>query len=99
MPLPFLKNSDKGAGLLTTLMHRRSEKRTNVNPVVESKDHPDHDQALENAAQDLLNAIQSKSIPDLRDALRAAFECLDAQPHEEGQHLDLPDDYSTVDQG
>ena len=96
--LPFLKNKDKGAGLLTTLMHRRSEKRTSVNPVIESSSHPDHDPALENAAQDLLNAIQSKSIPDLRDALKAAIQCCMPSDNDQGSgDQDSADDYTVQD--
>jgi hypothetical protein len=76
--------------MITQLMNRRGD-RTEIKPVIESKNHTDHDSALESAAQNLLNAIQSKSIPDIRDALRSAFECLDSEPHIEGVHTDAAD--------
>ena len=38
-------------------------------------------------AQDLLHAIESKNVKDLAEALRAAFELADSEPHEEGEHI------------
>lgn len=78
--LPFLK--DNKNKMITTLMDQR-QNRTPVNPVVESKDHPDHDPALEAACVKLLSAIEHKHVQDLRDAIREAFQALESAPHEE----------------
>ena len=86
--LPFLKNPNK---MVTTLMDRRSGNSAEVSPDIETKDHPDHDPQLEAAAQSLLSAIQSKSIQGIRDALKQAFQSLEAQPHEEGEHTNPSD--------
>jgi hypothetical protein len=45
------------------------------------------DGPLKTAAEDLLRAIDSKSVLDIAKALKAAFEHLDAEPHVEGEHL------------
>jgi len=42
---------------------------------------------LESAAEDLCNAIEAKDYKAAASALRAAFELLDSQPHEEGEHI------------
>jgi hypothetical protein len=83
--LPFLKQKDKGVGMLNELMTRRGD-RAKVSPVVESKDNPDHNDELEEAATALLSAIQSQSVQGVRDALKQAFDCLDAAPHIEADH-------------
>lgn len=83
--LPFLKDPNK---MITTLLDRRSGNRAEIQPEIESKDHSDHDQALEAAASNLLSAIQSKSIQGIRDALREAHVACDQEPHEEADHSD-----------
>lgn len=83
--LPFLKDPNK---MITTLLDRRSGNRSEIQPEIESKSHPDHDSALESIAGDLLSAIQSKSVQGIRDALRDAFLHLDSMPHEEGEHIE-----------
>ena len=77
--------------MITTLLDRRSGNRSEIQPEIESKDNDDHDADLESAAGNLLSAIQSKSIQGIRDALREAFQCLDAEPHEEGEHIQTAD--------
>lgn len=42
---------------------------------------------LESAAEDLCRAIDAKDYKSIAAALRAAFELLDSQPHEEGPHI------------
>lgn len=74
--------------MITTLLDRRSGNRAEIQPDIENKTHPDHDQALESIAGDLLSAIQSKSVQGIRDALRDAFLHLESQPHEEGEHIE-----------
>jgi hypothetical protein len=41
------------------------------------------DADLKVVAEDVLSAIQQKSVVDLAKALKAAFEILEAAPHEE----------------
>lgn len=73
--LPFLKlNKDASASGPVDSLER--------NPDSE----PEYD-ALESAAEDLINAIHSKDAKGAAAALRAAFELADSQPHEEGEHI------------
>lgn len=75
--------------MITTLMDQRQNgHRIPITPVIESKDHPDHDPALESACIKLLAAIEHKHVQDLRDALREAFQVLDSEPHVEGEHIE-----------
>jgi hypothetical protein len=43
---------------------------------------------LEVAAHDALDAIKRSDAKALAEALKAAFELCDAEPHEEGEHID-----------
>ncbi len=88
--LPFLKSNKNK--MVTTLLDRRvNGHRVPVNPVVESKNHPDHDPELEAACVKLLEAIDHRSVEGIRDAIKQAFECLDAAPHVEGEHVNPSD--------
>jgi hypothetical protein len=72
--LPFLKDKEGSASV-------------DVDPI---KRKPDEDQEydmLESAAEDLISAIHSKDVKAVCSALRAAFELVDSQPHEEGEHI------------
>jgi hypothetical protein len=83
--LPFLKSNKNK--MITTLLDRRvNGHRVPVNPVVESKNHPDHDPELEAACVKLLDAIDHRSIEGIRDALVDAHQACDKQLHEEGPH-------------
>ena len=42
--------------------------------------------ALLAAAEDLIRAVHSKDIPAVADALEAAFQECDSEPHAEGPH-------------
>ncbi len=42
---------------------------------------------MHSAAQDLISAVHSKNVKGVAEALRAAFELADSQPHEEGEHI------------
>jgi hypothetical protein len=51
----------------------------------------DHEEAYDSmhaAAQDLINAVHSKDVKAVAEALRAAFELADSGPHSEGPHTD-----------
>jgi len=43
--------------------------------------------SLESAAEDLCKAIEAKDYKAIAVALRAAFELLESEPHEEGPHV------------
>ena len=74
--------------MITTLMDQRQNgHRVPVSPVIESKDHPDHDEPLESACVKILAAIEHKHVQDLRDALKEAFQVMDSKPHQEGPHV------------
>jgi hypothetical protein len=74
--LPFLKNKLEAS-------------------VTEDPDHikrdPDEEQeydAIDSASEDLCKAIHSKDIKGISEALKAAFELCDSEPHIEGEHID-----------
>lgn len=56
---------------------------------VEDERHEDEqDPGLMSAAEDLISAVHAKDAAAVAEALEAAFEILDSQPHEEGEHLE-----------
>lgn len=72
--LPFLKNKHEASVSLPADTIRRE---------------PDGEESfdsLEVAAQDLIDAIHSKNVKAVSEALRAAFELCDSEPHVEGPH-------------
>ena len=76
MPLPFLDKSK----LLTSIVSRRGKN-------VEAKNEVEHGEGvnpdLKMACEEILRAIEHKSIVDLTNAFEAAFEACEAMPHEE----------------
>lgn len=50
-------------------------------------DEPKEYNFLEDVMMDLINAIHSKDKSGAAEALRAAFELFDSEPHEEGPHV------------
>ncbi len=74
MSLPFLKNK-KEAGISGP-----------IESIERKSDHEEEYDPLESAAEDILQAIESKDHKYLAQALRAAFELMDSGPHEEGPH-------------
>ncbi len=43
---------------------------------------------MEIIAGELIDAVHAKDVMGVEEALRAAFACLDAEPHYEGPHED-----------
>jgi hypothetical protein len=72
--IPWLKRKDDIAGSSSTPVQMR-----------EPDDGEEYD-SMHAAAQDLIEAIHSKDIKGVAEALRAAFELSDSEPHEEGPH-------------
>lgn len=74
--LPFLKPRAKNSGIAT--VYRAPD---------EGKESEGSDlEGLHAAADDLHKAIQANDIKAIAAALKAAFEILDAAPHQEGPH-------------
>lgn len=70
--LPFLKHSKEASVSVTPDVIKRES------------DHEEEFDSVESAAEDLIHAIHSKDVKSVATALRAAFEILDSEPHEEG---------------
>ena len=72
MPLPFLK-------------HKEASISVNPESVKRKPDHEEEYDFLDSASEDLINAIHSKDSKGVSAALRAAFELMESQPHEENE--------------
>lgn len=72
--LPFLKKSQEAGN---------SEP---VEPIKREHDEDHEYDMLESAAEDLIKAIHSKDVKGVCEALRAAHEMCDLEPHEEAPH-------------
>lgn len=74
MSLPFLMKPRASGGVITE---------------VRPSDHKDDsdNSGLEMAAKDLCEALEVKDFKRISAALKAAFQILDAMPHDEGEHL------------
>lgn len=86
--LPFLKNKKHMAGLI--VQHREPDSKDEPKEL----EHEDRDE-LEIAAEDIISAIHSRSADKLAVALRAAFELMEKEPHEEGPHTN-EDDFDSM---
>lgn len=86
MPLPFLKNNRSNvAGLI--IQRRAADGTPQTDPEKDNKD-----DGLRSCAQDLIKAVQAGNEDSVASALRAAFEILDSEPHEEGPHIESEDE-------
>lgn len=74
--LPFLKNT------------KEASMSEDADPVKRKSDDGEDYDSLEVAAQDLCDAIHSKDSKAVAEALRAAFQICDLEPHEEFDHED-----------
>lgn len=79
MALPWLKHKHQAAGI--SVQYRKPDEN------MAEGGEADQDHGLRAAAKDLMAAIHSNDSEKLMHALKAAFEILDSQPHEEGPHL------------
>lgn len=73
MSLPFKKHKEASISVAPEIVKRNPDQEQEYDP-------------LESAAEDLINAIQSKDTKSAADAIRAAFDILDSGPHFEGPH-------------
>lgn len=72
--LPFLKSKEGSASFPVESIERKP-------------DEGDEYDVLESAAEDLCHAIDAKDYKAIASALRSAFELMDSQPHDEGEHI------------
>lgn len=76
--LPFLKHSKEASvSVAPDTIKRKSD----------SEDESEYD-PMHSAADDLIAAVHSKDTKATADALRAAFELADSEPHHEGPHIE-----------
>lgn len=78
MSLPFLKDKSE---------RRSSQPIANLHYSPPTPPMPPQDEALMSAAADILDAVETRNLRNLTEALRAAFQIMDAEPHLEGEHL------------
>lgn len=82
--LPFLTKKPAQTGVI--IKERTPDKK----PDDQSPD----DSGIEACAEDLIHAVHAKDVKAVAEAIKAAFEILDAQPHEEGPHIE-PHSYAS----
>ncbi len=75
--LPFHKPRKAGS-VVSVVMHKDSSQE----PMHEEGEHP---QELVMAMDQLIQALHNKDANKASEAFRAAFECLEAYPHVEGE--------------
>ena len=73
--------------IVSVIVAKKGKPDVSVTPEVEAPG-SEMDPGLKEAAEDMLRAFESRSVMDMAQALKAAFECLDAAPHVEGPHLE-----------
>lgn len=92
MALPFLNNKKNEAGIASAIIKNRT-------PDVKPQDDSDADgeYSLEDCAHDILESIRANDAAGLADALKEAFQKLEQEPHEEGEHIE-PHSYEAQNQ-
>jgi hypothetical protein len=70
--------------MLPFLKHRQEAAASGPVKTLEIKD--SEFDSVEAAAMDLIIAVHLKDVKGVTQALRAAFELLDSEPHHEGEH-------------
>lgn len=74
--LPFLKKKDGFASSSVINIDRKPDEPNDSNAGIEA------------CAQDLISAVHAKDASAAASAIRAAFEMLESEPHEEGPHVE-----------
>lgn len=85
--LPFLKRRNEPGIAGTIIKNRTPDQKP-------KEDQEDTSEAHKSAASDLLRAIESKDISGIAEALHNAFQIMDSEPHEEGEHTNEPSPHS-----
>lgn len=76
--LPFLKKKQATAAAAPTTNFRAPDDK--------EKAEKDQQDGMHMAAMDLIRSVQSGDVKGTAEALRAAFEIADSEPHKEGEH-------------
>jgi hypothetical protein len=69
--------------MLPFLLKKEGSASLPADPVKREPDEESDYDSLESAAEDLISAVHSKDVKGVCSALRAAFDMLESQPHEE----------------
>ena len=81
--LPIFKNKQKQVAGLIIKQRAPDEKTEGQEP-----EENDSAAAIEACARDLIMAVHAHDIQGAAEAMKAAFEILEASPHEEGEHTE-----------
>lgn len=92
--LPFLKRDYKTQGIM--IEDRKPDEKEQVKEETDSEN-DESDQDLKACAMDLIKAVHARDAKGVAEALRAAFQVADAEPHEEGPHVE-PHSYDSQNQ-
>lgn len=71
------------------MMKRKGEMPEEEMPIEEGmmEEGAEEDMGLEQCAMELIDAVKGGDVQGVIGSLRAAFQILDSEPHEEGEHL------------
>jgi len=71
------------------MMKRKGEMPEEEMPMSEDlmEEGAEEDMGLEQCAMELIDAVKGGDVQGVIGSLRAAFQILDSEPHEEGEHL------------
>lgn len=84
--LPFLQKHKSG-GIASVIMSKRQPDGSIGQASPESSEEaPD---GLESAAQDMIDAMEKKDVKALASAIRAAFDMLESEPHDEAKPSEM----------
>lgn len=83
--LHILSKKDKSPGVAELIMSKRHSDG-HIGPDLSKDKEEDEPDSLEAAAHDMIEAFKKDDVKALAAAVRAAFELLDSEPHEEGPH-------------
>lgn len=83
--LPFLEPKK----ITSVIIARRGKPDLESHPEMDmtsEDDDNDLPMGMESAAEDVMRALDKRSVKDLAKSLHAAFELYDSMPHQEGPH-------------
>lgn len=77
--LPFLKSNKKQQDAGVIIKHRAPDQKPEAD---------DSSAPLEACAQEIIDSIQAGDAKRLADAIKDAFQIMELEPHEEGEHIE-----------
>ena len=78
--LPFLQPKKQASVIIA--------RRKSDGSVEAEHEEGEHVPGVMTAAEDLISAVHARDAKGVADAMKAAFEIMDAEPHVEGEHLE-----------